>query len=62
MSKPEGEIRAAARAIYEAYDAMGAGFTVSWGAMPEQEKLRYLQLATAALEGVEQHKAGKFNG
>lgn len=58
----EGEIRAAARAIYEEYDAMGAGYTISWGAVPEHEKTRYLQIATAALEGVERHKAGKFNG
>jgi hypothetical protein len=58
----DGEIRAAARAIYEEYDAMGAGHPVSWGALPEHEKARYLQLAKAALEGVENHRAGKFNG
>jgi hypothetical protein len=58
----EGEIRAAARGIYEEYDSMGAGYTISWGAMPEHERTRYLQIAKAALEAVEKHRAGKFNG
>jgi hypothetical protein len=58
----EGEIRAAARAIYERYDEMGAGYTASWGTIPELEKKRYIELAKAALDGAELHRLGKLNG
>jgi hypothetical protein len=58
----DGEIRAAARGIYEKYDDMGAGFTTAWGNLPAHEQERYLQLAAAALAAAERHKRGEFNG
>jgi hypothetical protein len=58
----DSEIRAAARAIYEAYDYMGAGYTTAWGNLPAHEQKTYLQLAKAALVAVERHKRGEFNG
>jgi hypothetical protein len=58
----DGEIRAAARGIYEHYDYMGAGFTTAWGNLPAHEQERYLQLAAAALVAAERHKRGEFNG
>jgi hypothetical protein len=34
MSATDGEIRAAARGIYEEYDNLGAGYTTAWGNLP----------------------------
>jgi hypothetical protein len=58
----DGEKRAAARAIYEEYDYMGAGNRTAWGNLPAHEQQTYLQLAAAALRAVQRHRRGEFNG
>lgn len=41
------------RAIYDEYDRRGAGHTVSWGAMPANEKELYLKMADAIASDLE---------
>lgn len=58
----DGEIRAAARGIYEEYDNLGAGYRTAWGNLPAHEQQTYLRLAAAAFAAAERHKRGEFNG
>lgn len=62
MTPTDGEIRAAARGIYEEYDNLGAGYTTAWGNLPAHEQQTYLRLAAAAFAAAERHKRGEFNG
>jgi hypothetical protein len=59
---PDSHVRAAARALYEAYDYEGAGNRTAWGNMPAHEQAMYIRVAARVLAALDLHKLGKFNG